>query len=50
MTVGISHLKRRDVALVVGRGKGLDVLKVLGVRSIGTLIKKIVERRKRGSE
>ncbi len=48
MTVGISHLKRRDVAVEVGRGKGLDVLKVLGVRAIGTLIKGIVARRKRG--
>ena len=44
------HLRTvaRDVAVDVGRGKGLDVLKVLGVRAIGTLIRKIVERRKRG--
>ncbi len=44
------HLRTvaRDVAVEVGRGKGLDVLKVLGVRAIGTLIKGIVARRKRG--
>jgi hypothetical protein len=44
------HLRTvaRDVAVEVGRGKGLDVLKVLGVRAIGTLIRRIVERRKRG--
>ena len=45
------HLRTvaRDVAVEVGREKGLDVLKVLGVRALGTLIKRIVERRKRGS-
>jgi hypothetical protein len=44
------HLRTvaRDVAVEVGRGKGLDVLKVIGVRALGTLIKKIVQRRKRG--
>ena len=40
----------REVAVEVGREKGLDVLKTVGTHALGTLIRKIVERRKRGGE
>jgi hypothetical protein len=39
----------RETAVALGREDGLDVLKVLGERAIKTLIRKIVERRKRGA-
>jgi len=38
----------RAVAVEVGREKGLDVLRVLGERAISSLVRRIVERRKRG--
>ena len=38
----------REVAVEVGRDSGVDVLAAVGRRCLGVLIKKIVERRKRG--
>ena len=44
------HLRTiaREVAEQVGGARGVDVRKTLGERALGLLIKKIVERRKRG--
>ncbi|MHC5054692.1 MAG: hypothetical protein ACYTKD_08240 [Planctomycetota bacterium] len=38
----------REVAVEAGREKGVDVVAELGRRAIGGLIRRIVERRKRG--
>lgn len=38
----------REVAVEVGRDEGVDVVAALGRRAIGGLIRRIVERRKRG--
>ncbi len=38
----------REVAVEVGREKGIDVISALGRRAISGLIRRIVERRKRG--
>jgi hypothetical protein len=38
----------REVAVEAGRDAGVDVVAALGKRAIGALIRKIVERRKRG--
>jgi len=38
----------RDVAVEVGRDSGVDVMAALGRRAISALIRRIVERRKRG--
>jgi hypothetical protein len=44
------HLRTvaREVAVEAGRERGVDVIAELGSRAIGGLIRKIVERRKRG--
>ena len=39
----------REAAVEVGRDSGVDVAAALGKRAIGGLIRKIVERRKRGA-
>jgi len=37
-----------ETAIEVGRARGVDVLKTLGEQAIGSLIRGIVDRRKRG--